>query len=208
FLHLQTDTSILLAGRDGPGGHQAITHRDMLAARSNRLGFNFARVIETHEIQIEPWVRLKCQFGCSRYASSLTCPPFSHDEAKMKEILSRYTHALLVQGSPPSKQFHEQLLNLERFFFLSGHSEALAFGAGPCPVCTSGCAPEDRCRFPELARPSLESCGVDVYETARRAGLFLKPVTHRLGYVKYVGLVLFNEESKHAHSVDPGGLDP
>jgi hypothetical protein len=58
-----------------------------------------------------------------------------------------------------------------------------------------------------MARPSLESCGVDVYETARRAGLFLKPLTHHLGYVKYVGLVLFNEERKHAHSVDPGGLN-
>jgi predicted metal-binding protein len=90
----------------------------------------------------------------------------------------------------------------------NGHSEALAFGAGPCPVGTSGCAPEDRRRSPELARPSLESCGVDVHEPARRAGLFLKPVSHRLGCVKYVGLVLFNEENKHAHSVDPGGVDP
>ena len=208
LLHLKTDTAILLARKDGPGDHQLITHRDMLAARAKQLGFNFTKVIASQEIAVEPWVRLKCRFGCSRYDSSLTCPPFSPDEAKMKEILSSYTHALLVQGTPPSKQFHENLLALERFLFLNGHSEALAFGAGPCPVCASGCGPEGQCRFPEMARPSLESCGVDVYETARRAGLLLKPVTHRLGYVKYVGLVLFNEESEHAHSVDPGGLDP
>jgi len=206
-LHLRTDTSFLLARRDGPIGRRLFTHRDMLSARAKGLGFKFARIIETREVAIEPWVRLKCRFGCSRYDFSLTCPPFSPDEEKMKEILSRYSHALLVQGTPPSKRFHERLLSIERFFFLNGHSEALAFGAGPCPVC-SECPPEGRCRFPELARPSLESCGVDVYETGRRAGLLLKPVTHRLGYVKYVGLVLYNEGRRHAHSVDPGGIDP
>ena len=59
-----------------------LTHRDMLGAEAKRLGFQFARVIETKEIAIEPWVRLKCRFGCSLYGSSLTCPPFSPDEGE------------------------------------------------------------------------------------------------------------------------------
>jgi predicted metal-binding protein len=206
LIHLRTDTSILLAWRDGPLGHRQLSRRDMLEARARKLGFQFARVIGAHEVAVESWVRLKCRFGCPGYETSLNCPPFSPDEEKMREILSGYTHALLVQSTPPSKQFHQKLLELERSLFLDGHSEALAFGAGPCTVCTE-CAPEGRCRFPELARPSLEACGVDVYETARRAGLVIEPVTHRLAYVKYVGLVLFNQERKHAHSVDPGDFD-
>jgi predicted metal-binding protein len=192
LFHLPSDTSMLLARRPDPSDRPTITRPDRLCARAQRLGFTHARVLEAGEIAIEPWVRLKCQFGCSRYASTLTCPPFSPDENRMKEILSGFTHALLVQGVPPSKEFHDRLLSLERLFFLNGHTEALAFGAGPCPVCSS-CPPEGRCRFPAMARPSLEACGVDVYETARRAGLSLKPLTHRLGYVKYVGLVLFKE---------------
>jgi predicted metal-binding protein/ubiquinone/menaquinone biosynthesis C-methylase UbiE len=192
LFHLPSDTSMLLAGRQGPSDRRSITRRDMLCARAQRLGFTHTRVIEAGEIAIEPWVRLKCQFGCSHYASTLTCPPFSPTENRMQEILSGFTHALLVQGAPPSKEFHDRLLSLERLFFLDGHTEALAFGAGPCPVC-SACPPEGRCRLPAMARPSLEACGVDVYETARRAGLSLKPLTHRLGYVKYVGLVLFKE---------------
>lgn len=207
LLHLRTDTSVLLASRDGPGGGQRITHGDMLCAHAKKLGFQAARVIESGQIAVEPWVRLKCRFGCNRYDTSLNCPPSSPDEDKMKEILSGYTHALVVQGAPPPGEFHERLLALERNLFLSGHYEALAFGAGPCPVC-SACPDDGECRFPEKARPSLEACGVDVYETAHRAGLHLEPVTHRLGYVKYVGLVLFNEERNHAHSVDPGRLDP
>jgi predicted metal-binding protein/predicted nicotinamide N-methyase len=207
LLHLATDTSILLAQGDGPCTHRTVTPEAMLVARAHQAGFPFARVIETRDIAVEPWVRLKCQFGCPGYGSTLTCPPFSPDETKMREILSSYSHALLVQGTPPSKQFHGNLLALERDLFLSGCAEALAFGAGPCTVC-SECRPEGRCRFPDQARPSLEACGVDVYATARRAGLSLQPVTHRQGYVKYVGLVLFNQARNHAHSVDPGRLDP
>jgi predicted metal-binding protein/ubiquinone/menaquinone biosynthesis C-methylase UbiE len=194
LLHLRTDTSLLLARRQGPAGCRRLTHREMLAARANGLGFASARVIMTADIAIEPWVRLRCRFGCSRYDASPTCPPSSPDEEKMRALLSSYSHALLVEGAPPPKRFHERLLALERELFLNGHPEALAFGAGPCPVC-SECAPRGRCRHPELARPSLESCGVDVYATSRRAGLALEPVAHRLGFVKYIGLVLFNERS-------------
>ncbi|MDR3568579.1 MAG: DUF2284 domain-containing protein [Syntrophobacteraceae bacterium] len=206
FLHLETDTSILLA-KTGPGKEkrEIFRHR-LLEAQAKRLGFSFARVIDTADIAVEEWVRLKCRFGCARYASSLCCPPTSLDEEKMRALLSGYRHGLLVQGSPPSGEFHDLLLALERAFFLEGHYEALAFGAGPCPVCPS-CPDDGRCRFPEKARPSLEACGVDVYETARRAGLILNPVSHRQGYVKYVGLVLFGTKGRDAHSAPSGGLN-
>jgi hypothetical protein len=49
---------------------------------------------------------------------------------------------------------------------------------------------------------------VDVYETARRAGLVLKPVPHRQGFVKYVGVVLFNRDKSHAHPADSGHISP
>jgi len=114
------------------------------------------------------------------------------NEDEMRTVISGYRHALLVQGTPPSHQFHEQLLALERAVFLAGYAEALAFGAGPCPVCPS-CPEDGSCRFPEKARPSLEACGVDVYRTAHNAGLSLSPVPHPQGYVKYVGLVLFDK---------------
>jgi predicted metal-binding protein/SAM-dependent methyltransferase len=189
--HLRTDTSILVASPVGPCGYARVTQREMLTAQAQGLGFPFARVIEASEIAVEPWVRLKCRFGCSYYDQSLGCPPYSLDADQMAATISRYQHALLVQGTPPSKQFHEQLLALERAVFLAGHTEALAFGAGPCPICST-CATDGRCRFPEKLRPSLEACGVDVYETARRAGLAINPVQHHQGYVKYVGLVLFD----------------
>jgi predicted metal-binding protein/ubiquinone/menaquinone biosynthesis C-methylase UbiE len=207
LMHLPSDTSLILAWREESASRRSPVSHVLLCVEARNLGFQFARVIESREVAVEPWVRLKCRFGCSRFHSSLQCPPFSPDESRMREILSSYTHALIVQSAPPSRDFHEGLLFLERSLFLAGHHEALAFGAGPCSLC-SECPREGACRFPQKARPSLEACGVDVYETARRAGLRLKPVVHRLGYVKYVGLILFNEERNHADSSGPGRLHP
>lgn len=206
FFHLESDTSIFLAKAGSTGKNRKVSRPEMLAAQANRLGFAFARVIDAADIAVESWVRLKCRFGCDRYGKSLTCPPSSPDEEKMLAVISGYHHALLVQSEPPSALFHERLLALERSFFLGGYHEALAFGAGPCPVCPS-CPEDGRCRFPEKARPSLEACGVDVYETARRAGLCLTPVSHRQGYVKYVGLVLFDRKGRDEDSAHPGSLD-
>ncbi|MGC8492180.1 MAG: DUF2284 domain-containing protein [Syntrophobacteraceae bacterium] len=205
FLHLESDTSIFLAKHGAAGEKGRVSSPEMLPLLAKRAGFSFARVIDTREIAVESWVRLKCRFGCGRYGSSLQCPPYALDEGKMRDVISGYRWALLVQGEPPSTLFHERLLALERSFFLEGYSEALAFGAGPCPICPS-CPEDGRCRFPEKARPSLEACGVDVYETARRAGLPLNPVSHRQGYVKYVGLVLFGRK-RNADSVHPGRFD-
>ena len=206
FCHLQSDTSILFAQREGPRQLRPINQYDIVPTWAKRLGFSFARIIDTSEIRLEPWVQLKCRFGCCYYGRSLSCPPFSLSEEKMRAMLSKYKHALLVQGSPPSNCFHDQLLALERTLFLAGYSNALAFGAGPCPVCST-CPADGKCRFPEKSRPSLEACGVDVYETARTAGVSIEPVQHRLGYVKYVGLVFFGNRGKNASSADPGDFN-
>ncbi len=192
LFHLETDTSILLASKDGSSKHQSLDDGDMAEAHAKAVGFNYARVIEAREIVTEPWVRIKCEQGCAHFGNSLSCPPHSLSLEKMREVLSTYTHALLVQATPPPQSFHERLLALERDLFLNGHPEALAFGAGPCPVCPT-CSTDGKCRYPDLARPSLEACCVDVYETAHRAGLALEPLRHPMSYVKYVGLVLFRK---------------
>jgi predicted metal-binding protein/ubiquinone/menaquinone biosynthesis C-methylase UbiE len=204
--HLRTDTSILLANPVGIPALEPVTSHEMLTAQARQLGFDCVSVIQTSEIAVEPWVRLKCRFGCSHYDQSPGCPPYALDEAKMVATISRYKHALLVQGIPPSKLFHDQLLDLEKALFLGGYPEALAFGAGPCPVCPT-CVTDGHCRFPEKVRPSLEACGVDVYETARRAGFNLNPVQHPMGYVKYVGLVLFDLKEDYASPAGPGNFN-
>ncbi len=46
------------------------------------------------------------------------------------------------------------------------------------------------CRHPELARPAMESAGIDVFATARAAGLPIEVVRSSEDPVNYYTLVL------------------
>jgi len=63
--------------------------------------------------------------------------------------------------------------------------------AGPCRLCKT-CNVKGRCRFPEMARPSMESCGIDVYATARNSGIKLDVVTSEGATAKFINLVLID----------------
>jgi predicted metal-binding protein len=192
---LSTDSSLILAGPFGAeDGSDA--ESDKLAATSQEwaymariMGFRNALVLSADQVAIAPWVPLKCRYGCGTYGRNRQCPPHALPPEQTRELLKSYQHVLLVEGTPPGRRFHDQLIGLERKAFLAGCHKAFALGAGPCPVCEA-CPEDGTCRQPEKARPSMEALGIDVYETARRAGIILKPVTEKGRYIKYIGLVL------------------
>jgi len=160
-----------------------------LADAAVSLGFQRVVPIDTSRVVTGAWVRLKCACGCEKYGRGLQCPPKGPGVDETNRLLGEYTRGLLLQGEPPGRLFHERLLELEKAAFLAGYHKALSFGAGPCPVCDA-CPPDGRCRFPELARPSMEAAGMDVYQTVRNAGISLTPVQEQGQYVKYIGLLL------------------
>jgi len=84
--------------------------------------------------------------------------------------------------SPKASYFGEKA-------FLSGFHKAFVFSAGHCSLCDK-CPEDGRCRFPEKARPSMEGSGIDVYETARNAGINFAPSSRKIQYVKYLGLLM------------------
>ncbi|RJQ67621.1 MAG: methyltransferase domain-containing protein [Desulfobacteraceae bacterium] len=192
---LESDSTIMLAGRSKrvqailPAAKRNHSMLDVWPAAARQLGFSQAELIRTDQIRTAAWTREKCRFGCAGYGHNRMCPPDGIDHAAMVKMLAEYRWALLVIATPPGKQFHDQLLALEKKAFLAGLHKALAFGAGPCPVC-SRCPVDGSCRHPDLARPSMEGSGIDVYETARQAGIHLEPVIEPGRYVKYVGMVL------------------
>lgn len=187
---LDTDSSIIVAGADSRCITTTIASISaQWVDRAVALGFNRAVSIPVDQIVVEPWVRKKCEYGCAAFGQKLHCPPYGMSHKETKEMVSCYETAILLEGAPPGKKFHEMLLALEREAFLNGYHKAFVFGAGPCQVCPS-CPDERICRHPDLARPSMEGSGMDVYETARRGGISLTPVKERGQYVKYIGLLL------------------
>jgi predicted metal-binding protein len=155
---------------------------------ARELGFLRTAPIAPGRVATADWVREKCRYGCAQYGRGGQCPPRSPAPADARATFSGYHRALLVQGEPPTAEFHGRMLALERAAFLSGHPKALAFVAGPCRLCAD-CEP-DACRQPQRARPSLEASGVDVYATAEAVGWHLTPVREAGSPVAYLGLLL------------------
>lgn len=182
---LDTDTSIILAG----GDNTLHKNRDQWIHFAIEQGFYEAIPISPGEIITAPWVNAKCEYGCDMFGRNLQCPPNGMKYNETRKLLDSYSRAFLVRGAPPGRQFHERLLMLEKKAFLEGFHKAFVFGAGPCPVCPE--CPEDKnCRHHDLARPSMEGSGIDVYSTVKNAGWPLEPVKIKGRYIKYIGLFL------------------
>jgi predicted metal-binding protein len=80
---------------------------------------------------------------------------------------------------------------LEKKLFLQGFYKAFGMGAGPCRLCET-CAFEQGCRHPDDTRPSMESCGIDVFATARDHGFTINVVCTQKDPQHYFGLVLID----------------
>ena len=156
-----------------------------------RLGAADAKIIRTDSIATAAWVRMKCRYGCGYYGSNLCCPPSTPTVAETRELLSCYQHALMIHSRTdvhaephPTKV----VAAVEREMFLAGLYKAFALGAGPCRLCED--CNRAHCINPKDARPSMESCGIDVFQTARNNGFAIEVLTDRHCSVDRFGLVL------------------
>lgn len=148
-----------------------------------KTGANAVKFIDPKKVVVGNWVRLKCQFGCDAYNTRFTCPPYSPTPEYTKRMLKEYKRAFFFtyqytkEIEKKKRQYIRKILaKLERTMFLDGYYKVFAMGAGPCNLCPEKCNLNKRCLHPEIARPSLEACGIDVYKTACNAGIKLKVV--------------------------------
>ena len=152
------------------------------------MGANDAKVIKASTVRCEPWVRLKCQFGCAGYNKRLMCPPFTPTPEETARVISCYRRAILIH-SKDNDIVNEIVPRLERKIFLSGYYKALGLGSGPCYLCDR-CNTKARCKYPDLARPAMEACGIDVFSTARTNGFHIEVVRSRKQKGDYFGVIL------------------
>ncbi|MDI6892956.1 MAG: DUF2284 domain-containing protein [Actinomycetota bacterium] len=153
-----------------------------------KLGAVEAKPIKADDVIVSDWVRRKCQYGCGGYGQCLTCPPYSPTPDQMRKILSEYKWAILLRFEPEGPNVRETTVKLERRIFLSGYYSAFGLGAGPCHLCDKCNLKE--CIHPDLARPSMEACGVDVYATVRKAGFKIEVLKDQKQRPVYFGLLL------------------
>jgi predicted metal-binding protein len=148
---------------------------------AKKLGAKHAQIVDVNKVVVGNWVRMKCQYGCARYGEKLTCPPYTPIPDEFRRVLDGYSLAILLrfelQTRDDFKTPTSVVTQLEREAFLLGYHSAFGLGFSTCYYCTE-CTLEG-CIHPELARPSMEACGTDVYITVRNTGFNLNVVKNR-----------------------------
>jgi predicted metal-binding protein len=157
------------------------------------LGVDGAKVIDPRSVITAEWVRMKCQFGCSRFGTSRCCPPHTPAPDFTRKVVDSYQKAILAHRRFPkgekTKSFNEILVMLEIKMFLDGYYKAWSMGSGPCRLCKE-CDLTIPCKHGLEARPSMEACGIDVFKTARDNGFPIEVVRTREDERDVFGLVL------------------
>ncbi len=153
-------------------------------------GATHAKPIHPSSVVTALWVRLKCQFGCPLYGQSYCCPPDTPSPEQTRKTLDSYHsvilfHLELPYVSEPERgkkltAYYEMLTDLEAEMFKEGYYRAMVFLRGHCRLCKT-CAKisGEPCKMGEQARPSMESTGIDVYQTARNNGFFIQTLRER-----------------------------
>jgi len=164
-------------------------------------GARAARVISARMVVVDERVRLKCEVPrCAKFNQYLTCPPHVMPVTTFAGVLARYEWCLLVQVEatgvdsgdkspgrierdvlkenlkrhrPYQLKLLEIIERVEAAAFKRGMRFAAGFTGGECVLCEQCVANRlsDPCRHPFRARPAMEGVGIDVIETAQRAGL-------------------------------------
>jgi predicted metal-binding protein len=147
-----------------------------------------AKIIKADQIVVKKWVSWKCHFGCNSYNRSLMCPPYTPTPEETQELLKEYEYALLFRHKPSASK--ALVVELERSIFLEGYPAALGFASGSCHLCEKCNYEVGYCLKPFEARPSMESCGISVFDTASNSGYDIQVIKSKeQEYLRY-GLIL------------------
>lgn len=145
------------------------------------------KIIEPQTIETAPWVAFKCQFGCPHYGKNLCCPPHAPTYEQTRKIIDSYQTALLFH-THERQRVTEMAEETAKLMFFDGYYKVIAFGSGPCTLCKE-CTLQG-CINPAKARPSMEACGIDVFQTVRNNGYELNTLADRQSQSDNFGLIL------------------
>ncbi len=142
---------------------------DNLVKKAVELGATEAKALSTDGIVFDSRSFLKCRFGCKRWGKYWTCPPHLEiSPEKFMDGFSKYKTAIIIKSTNP-KVAQKVTLEVEKEAMLSLGS-SFAFAMVLCVQCDE-CAYPDPCKYPHLARPSMDAYGIDIGKTVEPLGL-------------------------------------
>jgi predicted metal-binding protein len=171
-------------------------------------GASHAALISTDSIPFVPELRESCkQNSCGRYATNWVGPPAIGDVCDLMNRVLQYSSGLVIQtvdqledcfdypGMVSARDNHKivfrHVLNEVRAQF--SDLALLALDAGCCDICPICTYPNEACRFPSEAIPSVEAYGINVNPMLTSCGL---KYNNGKDTVSYVGLILFGQQNR------------
>lgn len=158
---------------------------------AKELGMSGAVLLKPDQVFMDPRAILKCRWGCEDFAKrTLKCSTRDTSFAERREMLDSYQNILLVHGHD-AHEMSKALLEIERRAFLDGNQ--FAFALRYCKLCPKCALDQGKdCVHPEKMRPCDQSFGIDVFRTAREAGLPIQVLQHKDDRQNRYGFVLLN----------------
>ncbi len=102
------------------------------------------------------------------------CPPYSPQVSETIKILRDSTVFLILQFEKISdtiiqKYIHNFTVKIEKELTKKEYTVLNTYCCGPCRVCADGCATDEECRFPNIRKFALESCGFWINKICEKA---------------------------------------
>ncbi len=144
---------------------------------ASQKGFQVCRDFDPVLLVPEERVRSYCTNNrCGNYGKNYMCPPLAPPLEEVKDKLLRFNRAVLVQQTVnlnvkrdwkiikrSMTDFHNKILDLEKFLKVTGIKETWGIIAGTCGLCEICSVGKNKpCIHPDKARSSIEALGIDV----------------------------------------------
>ena len=142
------------------------------------------KLIDTREIPFSTAVVDMCKANrCGKYGTCWTCPPGVGNLDALESKIKSYKTACvftckydledcfdfegMVEGQQSTKLVLQNIIDQLR----TDGVNFMALGCEGCGLCEKCTYPDAPCRFPEKAVPSVEACGINVVELAKKSGI-------------------------------------
>ena len=164
-----------------------------------------AAIIPKEAIVVSADFRAICEGnGCGRYGKCYMCPPHvgpidelmgrvrSYERGLLYQTIGELEDSFDIEGMQEAGRAHAQMGQRLRDALEPMLKERLHLSSGGCGLCeVCGQQTNEPCRYPDRALPSMESYGIDVYNTTKDTEL---KYINGSNTVTFFGLVLFSED--------------
>ena len=150
-------------------------------------GYNPSQVgvVDFSCLKFEEKIREFCkQNSCGRYGKSWVCPPGCGSVKELEAECKKYSNAIIFNIVKELKDsfdwdgmmeggrvLSELINNINEALKNNGFADYRLFGSSSCNDCEECTYPDRPCKFQEKLFTPIEACGINVMETAQKAGL-------------------------------------